>query len=207
MRYLFYLFLTTKLLFSQATGFLALGAGYTQELYRDEDDAFAPAIFAIVRDGAYSLEGNRFSIGLGSFYDLQIASITRVQDTLFDTGLQLTLPLIADLRFQINTLFNVEQNGFAVEGMLFRRFKLGDLEMIPSLAYEYDSARHFDAAFDVHEKGVNFEFELLTIYDMDEKYNLVNTIFYNRYDEKVLLNSRIDRRDIWRTTLAIGYRF
>ncbi len=207
MRYLIALVMMMHVLFADPQGILAVGVGYKEELYHYQADGPALGIIAIVRDELYSLEGNRLSMGLAQLGTMHIASVTRIQEGLLDTGLQFTLPLAADLRFQMNTLFNVMQDGAAVEAMLYRRFTLGNLEMIPSVAYEYVSSRYLDASFEVHEEAVHFEAELLSIYRLSKKYAILNTIFYNHYDAKVLQNSRIDDRDTYRTTLALGYYF
>jgi hypothetical protein len=206
MRAVLLFFLLSSHLLAEISGFVAVGLGYKEDIYENEG-AVAPAAFAILRSENYSIEGNRFFYDLTRVSDTSIAMIARAKDKLLDLGVQLTQPLPAGLRLQLNSFADVTNHGYALETMLFKRYTLLGIELIPSFAVEYDSQERTHYLYDIASDSFNIEAELLSIYNISEDLNLASTIFYNLYDEKVVQNSLIKTRSAWRVSLGMGYRF
>jgi len=206
MKYLLLLSLTTSLLFAKVAGFVALGLGYDEDIYETKGEV-VPSGLAIIRHENIAIEGNRISYNMTRASLLNIALIARAQDELLDLGLQLTLPLPADFRFQINSFSDISNYGYALEGMIFRRFSVSNLELVPSIALEHNSKDRTQFLYALPIKSVHLEAELLTIYNISKRYNLASTLFYNLYDKDVLQNSLIQSRERWRFSIGVGYRF
>jgi len=91
--------------------------------------------------------------------------------------------------------------------MIFRRFSINNLSLLPSFALQYDDKQRFNYLYGVNESALNIEFELLSIYQFAPSWNIASTFFINYYDEKVLQIPDLNRQLTMKLSLGVGYTF
>ena len=210
-RFLLLLTLLCQLAYSEFSGIVTLGLAYKQDLNSSIQDSVAFSLLMIIRNGNFAFEGNRASYNLGTVWGLTIAPVVKIEqeDKIIESGLQLTTKLPWESFLQLNTFFDVSatHQSYQAELMIFRRFSINNLSLLPSFALQYDDKQRFNYLYGVNESALNIEFELLSIYQFAPSWNIASTFFINYYDEKVLQIPDLNRQLTMKLSLGVGYTF